>query len=454
MKLKSILCVVFAATLLGSCSYDDGDLWDAVNGQEERISALEKWQKTVVEQLNSLQGILTATDYITDVEKVTKDGVEGYKISFLHAAPITLYYNANNEVSGTNDEVIGVAQEEGTGKWYWTLNGEPLKIEGQNVYVNGGDNIQVEVNQDGSTKLTIGNSEITVPGPITHPVTGVTDKDNVVTITLNGGTTIDVPKYLDLSNLLLAEYSKETAGEQIYELNLPDNYVIKILDAIPTNWTIEATNSALKVVYPASGEVSVTFLISDGKTQTIMKSVTFKAASDPGNTWVTIEYKDAVISIPAGASSIKVIGTCASNGILRDNICKVLKETESVVNVDLSEVILSSGAFPANAFFVNPLGDPAKNPADLERSGKNTSIETIILPECAYPNIFGAAFANCKALKSVTINTSSTIPGNFSASWFLGCDVLESIYVPADKVETYKSTWDASLKDRIKAISE
>ena len=58
MKLKSILCVVFAATLLGSCSYDDGDLWDAVNGQEERISALEKWQKTVVEQLNSLQGIL------------------------------------------------------------------------------------------------------------------------------------------------------------------------------------------------------------------------------------------------------------------------------------------------------------------------------------------------------------------------------------------------------------
>ena len=42
MKLKSILCVVFAATLLGSCSYDDGDLWDAVNGQEERISALEK----------------------------------------------------------------------------------------------------------------------------------------------------------------------------------------------------------------------------------------------------------------------------------------------------------------------------------------------------------------------------------------------------------------------------
>ena len=97
MKLKTILCAVFAATLLGSCNYDDGELWDAVNGQEERISALEKWQKTVNEQLNSLQGILTAADYVTEVTSVEKDGKKGYKISFLHADPITLYYNENNE---------------------------------------------------------------------------------------------------------------------------------------------------------------------------------------------------------------------------------------------------------------------------------------------------------------------------------------------------------------------
>ena len=135
MKIKTILCAVFAATLMGSCNYDDGELWDAVNGQEERISALEKWQKTVVEQLNSLQGILTATDYITNVEKVTKDGKEGYKISFLHAAPITLYYNDDKEVSGTGENIIGVAEEEGTGKWYWTLDGEALIVDGKTVYV-------------------------------------------------------------------------------------------------------------------------------------------------------------------------------------------------------------------------------------------------------------------------------------------------------------------------------
>lgn len=79
MKIKTILCTLCAVTVLGSCSYDDDGLWDAVNGQEERISALEKWQKTVVDQLNSLQGILTATDYVTNVEKVERMVRKGIK---------------------------------------------------------------------------------------------------------------------------------------------------------------------------------------------------------------------------------------------------------------------------------------------------------------------------------------------------------------------------------------
>lgn len=444
MKIKTILCAVFAATLMGSCNYDDGELWDAVNGQEERISALEKWQKTVVEQLNSLQGILTATDYITNVEKVTKDGKEGYKISFLHAAPITLYYNDDKEVSSTGENVIGVAEEESTGKWYWTLDGEALVVDGKTVYVNGGDDIKVEVNVDGSTKLTIGDNEVTVPGPITHPVTGVTESSNVVTITLNGGATIDVPKYLDLSNILLTEYSRETTGEQNYKLDLPESYIIKVLDPIPAGWIIEATNATLRVVFPASGEVSVTFLISDGKTQTVMKSVTFKAASDPGNTWITVEYKDVAISIPDGASNIKVIGNAStlSPANFAKFITDPLKAVSSVKNIDLSEVTYTK-AFPSNAFYMNFPSIPEKD--------KNLSIETIILPK-GIINIWQYAFKNCIALKSVTINTSTSIPAQFSADWFSNCDVLESIFVPADKVETYKSTWDASLTNFIKAI--
>lgn len=449
MKLRTIVCAVFAATLMGSCNYDDGELWDAVNGQEERISALEKWQKTVVEQLNSLQGIITATDHVTDIEKVTKDGKEGYKISFLHAAPITLYYNEDKEVSGTSDEVIGVAKD-ADNKWYWTLNGEPLKVDGQTIYVKGGDDIQVKVQQDGSTILIIGSNEVIVPGPITHPVTGVTESGNVVTIALNGGATIELPKYLNLNSLLLDEYSKESAGEQIYELNLPEGYIIKLLDETPTGWTIEVSNSALKVIYPSSGDANVTFLISDGKTQTVMKTVMFKAASDPGNTWITIEYNDALIEIPSGAVSVKVTtASTVTTAALRDNICTPLKVTKSVVNIDLSGVKLST-AFPANAFYMNTPSVPATD--------YNTSIETIILPNGSYPRIFDNAFKNCTSLKSVTIlatltNTDATVTD--CKTWFTGCTSLESIFVPSDKVESCKSEWKnigEALVAKIKAV--
>lgn len=450
MKIKTILCAVFAATLMGSCNYDDGELWDAVNGQEERISALEKWQKTVVEQLNSLQGILTATDYITNVEKVTKDGKEGYKISFLHAAPITLYYNDDKEVSGTGENVISVAEEEGTGKWYWTLDGEALTVDGKTVYVNGGDDIKVEVNADGSTKLTIGDNEVVVPGPITHPVTGVTESDNVVTVKLNGGTTIDLPKYLNLSNILLDEYSKESAGEQIYKLDLPESYIIKALDAIPANWTIEVTNSTLRVVYPSSGDATVTFLISDGKTQTVMKTVTFKAAA-VSDQWYEIPYKKGeVIVIPDGVTKVKVVGVQEQNpgaaNIFLTTIAEPLKKAASVKDIDFSE-LWYNGQIPANGFLVDAIVE--NGIVNLERSGENTSIETIILPPNLV-NIFDRAFANCRALKSITIPGDLTSK-NYNENWFYGCTVFEAIYVPTDKVASYQGKWTA-VADKIKAI--
>ena len=81
MKIKTILCTLCAVTVLGSCSYDDDGLWDAVNGQEERISALEKWQKTVVDQLNSLQGILTATDYVT--KRMVRKGIKSLSCTLM-----------------------------------------------------------------------------------------------------------------------------------------------------------------------------------------------------------------------------------------------------------------------------------------------------------------------------------------------------------------------------------
>lgn len=397
--------------------------------------------------MNSLQGIITSTDYITDVEKITKeDGTEGYKISFLHASPITLFYNKDGEVSGTNEESIGVDKGEG-GKWYWTLGGEPLQIDGKTVYVNSGDDIKLETNQDGSTKLTIGDNTVTIPAyPIAHPVTGVTQSGNVVTITLNGGATIELPKYINWSGYLSAEYSKETAGEEVYSIVLPEGCIMRMLDANPSNWTIGVTgsgnNTKLRVLYPATGEATVAFLLSDGETQSVIKTVTFKAATDPGIQWTTIEYTGAAIVIPEGVSSIKVTGICSGGApSFREHLATPLKTASGVVNIDFSELVYSA-AIPANAFYINL---PA-----IPESDKNVSIETIILPKGTI-NIFDRAFKNCVALKSVTILSAATL--GYNATAFDGCDNLEAIFVSTDKVEAYKTGWSV-LTDKIKPIPE
>lgn len=119
-----------------------------------------------------------------------------------------------------------------------------------------------------------------------------------------------------------------------------------------------------------------------------------------------------------------------------------MKSTADVVNIDLSEITYTK-AFPSNAFYMNTPSVPDTD--------KNTSIETIILPE-GIINIWGSAFKNCKALKSVTVGTTTDVPAQYSNTWFTGCEALESIYVPTDKVDTYKGSWDSSLTDYIKAI--
>lgn len=45
MKIKTLVCALCATTVLGSCSFDDGELWNAVNSQEERLSALENGRR-------------------------------------------------------------------------------------------------------------------------------------------------------------------------------------------------------------------------------------------------------------------------------------------------------------------------------------------------------------------------------------------------------------------------
>ena len=73
------MCVM--SLFLSGCGYDDDEVWNAINDQEERIAALEEWQKTANENIAALQAIVNGNDYITSVEEIKEgDEVIGYTL--------------------------------------------------------------------------------------------------------------------------------------------------------------------------------------------------------------------------------------------------------------------------------------------------------------------------------------------------------------------------------------
>ena len=76
-------------SLFTSCDdYDDTELWNKVNGLEERIAALEEWQKTTDNNLNALQTLINTMDYITSVAPIMQaNDTIGYTINFHQSNP-------------------------------------------------------------------------------------------------------------------------------------------------------------------------------------------------------------------------------------------------------------------------------------------------------------------------------------------------------------------------------
>ena len=150
------LWIMALTLLLLSGCYNDDKLWDAVNEQEQRIAALETWQKVVNGNIEALQRLVTENDYITTVTPVTLNGeTVGYTIAFKTQPPITIYNGAKGDKGDKGEQgdkgdkgedgnaadlpLISLTQGE-DGNWYWTLNGTLMTdADGNPIRANGKD---------------------------------------------------------------------------------------------------------------------------------------------------------------------------------------------------------------------------------------------------------------------------------------------------------------------------
>ena len=165
MKKLHLLLLGVTLCVFSACH---NDIWDAIDGLDDRVTKLEELCKEMNTNITSLQTIvdvLQSNDFITSIVEIKKDGkVVGYTITFGKHDPITIYHgqDGKNGQNGTNGKdgqdgadgkdgqngadgkdgstpVIGVAQDT-DGVYYWTLNGEWLLDDnGNKLPVSGKD---------------------------------------------------------------------------------------------------------------------------------------------------------------------------------------------------------------------------------------------------------------------------------------------------------------------------
>ena len=148
-----------------------GNLWDAIEDLDSRVTKLEELCKEMNTNISALQTIVSViqeNDFITGIVPIEKGGeVIGYTIMFGKHEPITIY-NGEDGKDGQNGSgstpIIGVAKDT-DGVYYWTLNGEwLLDDEGNKLPVSGKNGNDGTDGENGGNNSSGQNGEDGKPG--------------------------------------------------------------------------------------------------------------------------------------------------------------------------------------------------------------------------------------------------------------------------------------------------
>lgn len=223
--------IMLAAGLLGFAACT-GELEDRVTSLENRLDKLEA---LVNDNVNSIKALVEANAKAVTINSVTTTD-NGYVIKFSDGTTATIT-NGQDGAPGQDGQDAAAPQigvQEIDGVLYWTVNGELLKFNGENIRVTGNDGQDGAPGQDGQDgkdgitpqfKVEEGKWYISFDGEVWSEVgSAVTEVKSVVTVETTDeayifhidDTTISIPKTNAFSLKLDQDDSIELkAGERI-----------------------------------------------------------------------------------------------------------------------------------------------------------------------------------------------------------------------------------------------
>ena len=114
-------------TVLSCQRIDYSEIWDKFQEHEARIEMLENRCNEMNSNITALQAVLKAmqeSDYITDVTRITENGIEiGYSITFAKGGTVSIYHGTD-----ASSPKIGM-KKASDGEYYWTADDEWITDE-------------------------------------------------------------------------------------------------------------------------------------------------------------------------------------------------------------------------------------------------------------------------------------------------------------------------------------
>lgn len=316
LSLVSVLVLFFT----GCQEYDDTEIKGRVDNLESQVTEL----RLLVEKINSnLTSLVTAVDALNNQDQIVSveklPAGNGYTITFKKSGTITIY-NGEKGLDGKNgtdgsdgkdgkSPVISISQDS-DGKYYWTLDGEWLLVNGQKVPATAEvtvPKIKVEdgkflFSTNGTDWVVIGDAGTSGIGLIKNVREDV--ENNSVVIELSDREIV-IPKGQNFALVIKADEIGIKAGETVnveYSLISADNAIVR---ALPENGytvkvnPISATKGQLSITAP-SPVVDASILIVSVNGNGVMSGKILSIAEGK------LDVKADATPVPAEGGSVTV----------------------------------------------------------------------------------------------------------------------------------------------------
>lgn len=268
LSLVSVLVLFFT----GCQEYDDTEIKGRVDNLESKVTEL----RLLVEKINSnLTSLVTAVDALNNQDQIVSveklPAGNGYTITFKKSGTITIY-NGEKGLDGKNgtdgsdgkdgkSPVISISQDS-DGKYYWTLDGEWLLVNGQKVPATAEVTVPKIKVEDGKFLFSTNGTDWVVIGDAGTSGIGLIknvreDVENNSVIIELSDREIVIPKGQNFALVIKADEIGIKAGETVnveYSLISADNAIVR---ALPENGytvkvnPISATKGQLSITAPS-----------------------------------------------------------------------------------------------------------------------------------------------------------------------------------------------------------